>query len=180
VVGNVIDLYQKGGVLVDGAGSSAYIADNWIGTAGATDAAVPNGVQVSRGAAATILRNSVTGNVYEQNSAGGGAGILLFLPAPGAVRIELNEVFGNDDGIALLAAEGALVLRNRARDSVTLDGIFADDQSADNRIEDNELSGNAQLDCHDASFGGGTASSANAWRGNRGQTENLDALCTRG
>src|SRR5262249_13274382 len=133
IVSNVIDLYQKGGVLVDGAGSFADVADNWIGNPGATDSAVANGVQVSEGASATIRRNRVTGNVYDYTSAGSGAGILLFLPAPGGVLIELNDVFGNDDGIALLAAEGALVTRNQARDSVSFDGIFVDDQSSGNR-----------------------------------------------
>ena len=180
IVGNVIDLYQKGGILIDGAGSFADVIDNYVGTPGATDSAVPNGIQVSQGASASIRRNRVTGNVYDYNSAGTGTGILLFLPAPEAVRIEANEVYGNDDGIALLAAQGALVLRNQARDNVTLDGIFVDDQSSNNRILDNDLQNNAQYDCHDVSFGGGTASSDNEWRGNRAGTESLDALCNLG
>ena len=178
IVGNVIDLYQKGGVFIDGAGSFADVMDNYIGMAGATDSAVPNGIQVSHGASATVRRNRVTGNTYDYTSAGTGTGILLFLPAPGGVRIEFNEVYGNDDGIALLATQNALVRRNQARDSVTLDGIFVDDQSSNNRIEDNDLQGNAQYDCHDASFGGGTATTDNDWRGNRAGTESLDALCS--
>jgi parallel beta-helix repeat protein len=103
--------YEKGGVVVDGPGTTADITNSdVIDLPQTTDAS--NGIQISRGATATVSHNTVSGN--ECNLAapicGGdllnlnesqGTGILTF--NAGQVVIESNKVTGNDAGIALFA-----------------------------------------------------------------------------
>ena len=72
---NRIDKYQKGGIVIDGANSSATIDHNEI-VHGPPDVIpiAPNGIQVSRNAAADVGHNIVT----ENNGADLGTGILLY------------------------------------------------------------------------------------------------------
>ena len=77
VVHNLIDDYQKGGVLVDNAGSSAEVAYNEIVGAGPTPLIAQNGIQVSRGAQGDVHHNKVSQNIYSPATAES-TGILLF------------------------------------------------------------------------------------------------------
>ncbi len=54
--------YQKNGITVDGAGSSAAITSTTVTGAGATDVTAQNGIQVSNGALAKISESTVTGD----------------------------------------------------------------------------------------------------------------------
>ncbi len=65
MIGNSISDYQKGGILVDGVGSSAAIFDNVVTGAGKTTIIGQNGIQVSNGAIAAIQDNTVTANFYD-------------------------------------------------------------------------------------------------------------------
>ena len=165
--GNTIDLYQKNGMTIDNAGSSAKVENNVVTDAGATEITAPNGIQVSRGATPTCgaTRSAATSTTLAP--APSGTGILLFQAASG-ILVENNEVFENDDGISLYDTDGAKIKRNKSHDQLVYDGLFADSASTGNVFELNKASNNAEHDCHDDSVGTGTAGTANTWKGNQG------------
>ena len=61
---NTIVGYQKNGVTVSGAGSSALVENNTVTGAGAVTFIAQNGVQVGSGATATIKGNTISGHSY--------------------------------------------------------------------------------------------------------------------
>jgi parallel beta-helix repeat protein len=176
IKGNVIDSYQKNGMTIDGAGSSARVANNEIGPAGASEINAPNGIQVSRGAVAEVRHNEVSGNVYTPGTTSG-TGILLY--QAGAVTVENNKVFGNDVGIYLWSTNGAKVKSNNSHDN-TFDGFFVESDATGNVFENNKASGNAEHDCHDDSVGTGTGGTGNTWKNNKGETANVAGICNPG
>jgi hypothetical protein len=176
VVGNLLDSYQKAGVVVDNAGSSAFVADNRVRGIGPTPVIAQNGIQVSRGAHAFVLSNEVSDHTYSFPLAFSSTGVLLFQLA-GGVTVSRNRSSRNDDNFAAFESSGLTLSRNRATDSTFYDGIFFDELTAGNRISRNVALGNKEHDCHDDSVGPGTAGTANTWRANRGQTENRPGLC---
>ena len=176
---NRIDKYQKGGIVIDGLNSSATIDHNEV-VHGPPDVIpiAPNGIQVSRNAAADVGHNIVT----ENNGADLGTGILLFRevddpPNPPAIDVRHNRVFRNDDGIALYNTLNASISHNRSYQQTVWDGIFADVDSSNNTIDHNDAYQNFEHDCHDSSFGAGTAGTANFWIHDKGNTQNRPGLC---
>jgi parallel beta-helix repeat protein len=97
-VGNRIDDYQKGGIVVIGDGSSALVAHNRVRGAGPTDVIAQNGIQVSDGATGRVEFNFVSGNAFTGPEFEG-VGILVFDSSN--VRIRGNHTYGNDEGILL-------------------------------------------------------------------------------
>ncbi len=101
--------FQKNGITVDAAGSSATISGSHI-TSAPSSVIATNGIQISRGATASVTGSDISGN--ECNSAAGctsdpipsdpnlsyAAGILLYNPAAG-ITIQGNTITGNDVGI---------------------------------------------------------------------------------
>ncbi|MDQ6652013.1 MAG: right-handed parallel beta-helix repeat-containing protein [Acidobacteriota bacterium] len=193
ILGNLIDKYQKNGPTVDNFGSSAVIAGNTIIGAGATPITAQNGIQISRGASAEVRQNRVRDNAYivplhlPEFTA---AGILLY--QAGTVVTDRNELRRNQDGIDLITLPvgnatvsnntviGGIPPFNPALGTLTLgDGIFADTDTANNRIRRNFLRDNREHDCHDDSVGPNNppALVANIWRDNNGLTENRPGLC---
>ncbi|MFH2040698.1 MAG: right-handed parallel beta-helix repeat-containing protein, partial [Chloroflexota bacterium] len=78
---NIVTGYQKGGIVVDNAGSSATITGNTVTGAGTTDVTAQNGIQISRGANATLTGNTVSGNSFHLDGNAwdwGAAGVLLY------------------------------------------------------------------------------------------------------
>ena len=104
---NVITGYQKGGIVIDGPGSSATISGNTVTGEGATSAIAQNGIQVSRGASATVDGNAVSGNAYSRPRADPddfAAGILFFNSDPyvgqgGLTMGSANGITGNEVGV---------------------------------------------------------------------------------
>jgi parallel beta-helix repeat protein len=103
-------------------------------------------------------------------------------PATGIV-VRSNEIRSNaGSGISLFDADANLLKSNHIESNGgglpdSTDGIRVDPPSMNNRILTNHLSSNITHDCHDDSFGTGTAGTANVWDGNRGLTENRPGLC---
>lgn len=64
ITDNEIASYQKGGIVVSNAGSSAAITGNKVTGAGPTEIIGQNGIQVSSGATATVSGNEVRNNFY--------------------------------------------------------------------------------------------------------------------
>jgi hypothetical protein len=113
ITANVVDRYQKAGIVVHG-GVDATIRVNAIG-ASAAQALVPaNAIQVGPGARATVEGNAILGNTFPSSVAAATA-ILLVGSAPGTV-VSGNAIAGDSDvGIHVLA-DGAIVRENVLRD----------------------------------------------------------------
>ena len=114
ISGNTILDYQKGGIVVDNAGSTATITSNTVTGVGPTAAIAQNGIQISRGAVATVSSNTVSGNQCTDASASPpcgpdllnddqSVGILLYQSGSGTV-VSKNAVSVNDIGIDLYQA----------------------------------------------------------------------------
>jgi filamentous hemagglutinin family protein len=107
IADNEIRGYQKGGIVVDGPGSQATIVGNTVVGEGPTTAIAQNGIQISRGASATLSSNDVRGNAYTGpmgNADDFAAGILFFTSQPyvgtGGMSFGAdNVVTGNQVGI---------------------------------------------------------------------------------
>jgi parallel beta-helix repeat protein len=198
ILGNVIQTYQKGGIFVDGTGSSATIDNNDIRGIGPTPDIAQNGIQVSRSATADVRNNKVEENRYSPQTTGG-SGIIIF--QSGGVRVFNNEVNRNDfgilfdtesnprasqnlttynsfDGISLYTTTGALIEWNSSYVN-GFDGIYVYSDSTGNLIRRNEMLFNTAFDAEDISNGTGTGGTANTWTRNRCDTDNRGgALCT--
>jgi nitrous oxidase accessory protein NosD len=168
IVHNLIDKYQKGGILVDNAGSSAEVAYNEVVGFGPHPIIAANGIQVSRRASADVHHNKVSQNIF----APGGVestGVLLFDDPD--VNLHHNDVFSNDTGIGLWFVAGtAKVSHNNARNNI--DGVVAYDPSSDNLIDYNRAFQNTGYDCRDDNM-----PTTNDWVKDLGRTENQAGLC---
>jgi parallel beta-helix repeat protein len=135
IIGNVIDNYQKNGMTVDNAGSSAEIAHNRVLGNGpiASPGAAQNGIQVSRGATANVQHNFVAQNIFTTPAVASATGILLFQSAN--VTTEHNTVTSNDNGIYDWMATGSTTTNNHVRAS-NYDGV-TEDQSSSARVANN-------------------------------------------
>ncbi len=88
-----------------------------------------------------------------------------------------NKVANNgDDGIGLYNGDDNVVAHNKSKDNGR-DGLFVDQDSAGNVLDDNRMQANADHDCDDQSTGTGTAGTANTWKKNKGDTQNRPGLC---
>jgi hypothetical protein len=101
--------YQKGGIVVDGPKASALVSDNTVTGAGPYSALgkiiAQNGIQISRGASAQVLDNTVSGNQYSGAGAASSAGVLLYGgcgdPLVKDVSVAGNMLTNNDVGADL-------------------------------------------------------------------------------
>ena len=108
IADNSIWSYQKGGIVVNGVGSSAQISGNTVTGEGSVTYIAQNGIQIGYGAKATVMRNTVTGNAYSGLNYASSGGIIV-VGGPyyfgGAyttdVQIVGNTVLNNDVGVYL-------------------------------------------------------------------------------
>jgi Right handed beta helix region len=168
---DVIDRYQKAGIVVDNAGSFGDIQQTRVQGDGPNPAIAQNGIQVSRGADADVFKNIVTDNVFAPGTTSS-SGLILF--GTSGLAIKDNYVARNDLDIAGVGNFGALtnsvIEKNQALDA-TYDGIYMDEGTAANTLSQNFLRTNG-TDCEDFSTGPGTAGTANFWLKNDGVTDN--------
>jgi parallel beta-helix repeat protein len=177
VVHNLIDNYQKGGVFVDNAGSSAEVAYNEVVGIGPTASIAQNGIQVSREASGDVHHNKVSQNVYSPPGTEA-SGMLLF--SNPTVRAHHNQVSLNEDGIGIFQVfnGGVEVSYNNVRSNVD-DGIVVFDNSSENLIAHNKAYENGGFDCYDDSVGpyNPPALVANMWVKDLGRTEFRPGIC---
>ena len=64
ISGNTVSAYQKGGIVVNGDGTTATVTGNTVTGLGPVDFIAQNGIQVSRGAVATVRGNDISANFY--------------------------------------------------------------------------------------------------------------------
>ena len=107
ITNNVISGYQKTGIVVDNIGSQADIVGNTIVGDGPIAYIAENGIQISRGATATVTGNTVSGHSYTPYTASS-AGILLY--EPGATVVSGNTLTNNQIGIDSYDPRGPIVI----------------------------------------------------------------------
>jgi hypothetical protein len=105
--------YQKNGITIDGAGSTALIGYSTVTGAGATPYIAQNGIQISTGATGLVTQSAVSGNNYTGTGEASSTGILVYGggascsggdPQSGLVRnagVSFSTLSNNDVGIAL-------------------------------------------------------------------------------
>jgi parallel beta helix pectate lyase-like protein len=117
---NVIDRYQKSGIVIHGP-VDAVIESNAIGASAAQRFVPANGIQVGPGARARIENNLVFGNSFPADDAAGTA-ILLIDTAPGTL-VARNVIRGNADvGIHVFA--DAVIVESNELDDDGPDGTY--------------------------------------------------------
>jgi hypothetical protein len=102
--------YQKGGIVIDGAGTSATITGGSVTGVGPSSGIAQNGIQISRNATGTVSGVKVSGNECTITTTCGAdpwtetqsAGIELY--DNGATTISNSKIFGNDVGVASVQA----------------------------------------------------------------------------
>jgi hypothetical protein len=115
ISGNHVYAYQKGGIVVNAAGTTASVTANHVTGLGPVDFIAQNGIQVSRGAVADVRGNSIADNDYTgqvglgpnpggQNPPGWeyfSAGLLLYQAGDGTKTAE-NIFSGNQHNKAVV------------------------------------------------------------------------------
>jgi hypothetical protein len=99
--------YQKGGIVVNGVGSSAQIRGNTVTGKGHVNYIAQNGIQIGYGATATVMGNTVSDNSYTGANYASSGGILV-VGGPGYsdayttnLQIVGNTLSNNDVGVWL-------------------------------------------------------------------------------
>lgn len=169
---NLIDRYQKGGIVVDGPGTDVVVQQNRTDGIGPTPITAQNGIQVSRSATAEVLENIVEDNTYALAPAFGATGILLF-QLDGGVLVKQNNAQRNDDNIGVYETTGSTIEQNDVVQSTFFDGIYMGSDTAGNLLRLNFARNNAEHDCHDDAPPG-----ANTWENNDGVTAEPPGICT--
>lgn len=111
--GNIIDTYQKNGMVITnfygGTAVHADIDGNTVTGAGPVNYIAQNGIQVSNGATATITNNDVSGHDYTPFTFAA-VGLLIF--DAGNVTISGNDIHDNMEGIYLQDTDNPVVSGN--------------------------------------------------------------------
>lgn len=110
---NQIYVYQKGGIVANGAGANVAITDNTVTGEGTVAYIAQNGIQVGYGATASVMRNTVTGHAYSGLNDAASGGILV-VGGPGyggaytiGTRIVGNILRDNDVGVFISNLDAA-------------------------------------------------------------------------
>jgi hypothetical protein len=110
---NTVWAYQKGGIVANGAATTATITNNTVTGLGPVGFIAGNGIQVSRGAVAEVRGNAISNNFYtgevgvgpnpgDRNPEGWeyfSTGLLLFEAGPGTKTAD-NQFSGNQHNFA--------------------------------------------------------------------------------
>jgi parallel beta-helix repeat protein len=163
ISGNTVSDYQKGGIVINNAGSSATVSGNTVTGAGKTNALAQNGIQVGFGAAATISQNTVSNNTLSSCDVGiwtldarsgttiannnvsgfGYAGIALDIVSTGCTSVTVSnntikDSNGANAGIIMFSATSCTISQNTV--SNCGDGIWLAGGDKSNTISGNTIS----------------------------------------
>lgn len=183
---STVSNYQQFGVSASVQGSSAVLIGNAItGLAGGIPGTPFIGVVAGDGARATLLANTISGNVNPtpdtHNDMTQGDGVFLGF-APGSVSMAANNLNHNDVGLEIDGASGVHEFRDRLMNN-NFDGIHIDaqdpmgDASSNNTLIADQSSGNGVYDCQDDTTGSGTAGVADTWSRVSGSTMTPAGIC---
>jgi nitrous oxidase accessory protein NosD len=133
IIDNSVHDYQKNGITGNESGTEVTITNNVVTGLGPTTGAAQNGIQIGFGAKGSVLRNTVTDNVWSPcvsptNCTFNATGILIFQSDD--VRVEHNSVAIHQVGI-FAGGQNAKIQFNKISNSLILVGI---DLAGDNNI----------------------------------------------
>ena len=106
VSNNTVATYQKNGIVVSGAGAAVTVQSNTVTGLGPVSFIAQNGIQISFGATASVIGNTVSGNNYTPKSTT--ACGLLFFDASG-VKQSSNNMFANESNLCNVGRGGGNV-----------------------------------------------------------------------
>jgi hypothetical protein len=125
IEGNLVENYQKNGIVIGGAGSNGVVTANRVFGFGSSTTIAQNGIEVISEATATVKHNFASGHLYTPQTVTP-TGILLY--SAGTVDINHNTIAHNDVDVysyASTTGSSPSMTHNRARGS-TFDGIVVD------------------------------------------------------
>lgn len=107
--------YQKNGMTIDGPGTTATVSGSTVNGAGRGNGNLlspiiaQNGIQISRGASAQVLSNTITGNSYTGPGGASDGGVLVYggscdgaaTPLTTGTKIQNNNLQNNDVGVLI-------------------------------------------------------------------------------
>lgn len=154
---NLIQGYQKNGIVVSHLGSSASVVNNTVSGFGAQTEIAQNGIQISDGAVGTITGNTVNNHLCDHATCGAdpitgvqSAGILLYDPGVGTV-VSANTISNNDMGLYnYVDAGGAPTINGNLFIGNRYTGIFLDQGNA--IVSNNDFSGTSNIGIAVVSF----------------------------
>lgn len=111
---NLIDQYQKSGLVVQGA-VNALVIGNVVGTSASQSFLAANALQIGPGATVNVQRNVIFGNSFREDDLAGTA-ILLVNSGPGTT-VTANTIRGNADVGIHVVANDVVVTGNDLSDS---------------------------------------------------------------
>jgi parallel beta helix pectate lyase-like protein len=135
IVNNTIWDYQKGGIVVNGAGSSAEVSGNTVTGFGPIGFIAQNGIQIGYGATANVMRNAVSGNSYTGTSTVSGGIIVVGGPCYGDVYTTNTQIVGN----TVTNNDVGIWLTNIAADCVSAPTTATNIKVANNTISNDGL-----------------------------------------
>ncbi|HEV7735782.1 MAG TPA: right-handed parallel beta-helix repeat-containing protein, partial [Chlamydiales bacterium] len=138
---NLIDFFQKAGIVVNGTQIIGNFSNNVIQGLGVPSSPAGLGIQFS-GGIATISGNTITGIMFGTHNAS--AGIFVFNTQPNMV-ISGNTVIGNDEGIFSQDSGAGLTINNNVVQNSGDTGIGVVDTSGVTNILSNTLINNGGL-----------------------------------
>jgi len=104
ILSSSVSSFDKNGITVDGPGAGGNIAGNFIAGVGPTTGAAENGIQISDGAAGTILGNVIMDEIWAPDTSSqpynAASGILIY--ASQNVVVEANVVGSTQYGIVTI------------------------------------------------------------------------------
>lgn len=138
---------------------------------------IDNTITNSRRNGITLVesRESLVSNNRVSNS--GGSGIWVEQVTNSTIRGNTANV-NADNGMVITNFSTGNTIRNNIARGNGGDGIAVASDATSNTINRNVFQDNATYDAEDSSTGSGTASTANAWTGNRCDVSNPAGLCT--
>ncbi|MGH2495443.1 MAG: hypothetical protein ACRDIV_12130 [Ktedonobacteraceae bacterium] len=107
--------YQKNGMTIDGPGTTAIVSGSTVNGAGRGNGNLlspiiaQNGIQISRGASAQVMGNTITGNSYTGTGGASDGGILVYggscdgaaTPLTTGTKVQNNNLQDNDVGVLI-------------------------------------------------------------------------------
>jgi uncharacterized repeat protein (TIGR01451 family) len=170
---NLVQGYQKTGIVIAGSGTSATVTGNTVTGAGQTNQLAQNGIQVSAGAVAALTHNTVRGNQCNHASCGPdpmtqtqAVGILLYNPGAGTT-VSQNTITQNDLGLyssSGSADNSVAISANLLTTNRYAAAIFSAGQAT---FSANEISGAGNLGVAVLSYNGDPANAAVTLTNNR-------------
>lgn len=106
ITGNVVDDYQKTGIVTNG-DVSAVISNNEVGSADLDDYIAANSIQVGFGASASVHHNEIVGNDWDGASDYVATAVLVY--AAGDVTVVNNEISGVGTDVGIDAESSGVV-----------------------------------------------------------------------